>query len=439
MSKPQLAIVGRPNVGKSTLFNRIIGERISIVHDSPGVTRDRIVQDTSWNGVEFSIIDTGGLDLNTDELIPEMIRYQTKLAIDIADSIVFVVDARVGLTEDDMQVALMLKKTSKPVIVAVNKIDNLEMTADAYEFYSLGFDILVPVSSVHGRGTGDLLDHIVDSFPKEILESEEDDILSIAIIGKPNVGKSSILNAITGDDRTIVSNIAGTTRDAIDEKVVIDGKKYNFIDTAGIRKYSKIVEEVERYSYIRSVSAVERAKVVLVVIDAVEEVTNQDAKIAGIAHEAGKCVIIIVNKWDAVKKDTKTMREYEKNIREKLAFLDYAPIIFTSAKTKRGLNDVIEKVNVIYENATKRLTTSVLNNVIGQAILINQPPSDKGKRLKIFYVTQVSVLPPTFVIFVNDQDLFHFSYQRYIENQLRENFDFEGTSVHLIIREKEED
>lgn len=439
MSKMQLAIVGRPNVGKSTLFNKIVGERISIVHDSPGVTRDRIVSEASWNGVDFNIIDTGGLDLSSDEMIPEMIRYQTELAIDIADSIVFVVDGTVGMTKEDMEVALMLKKTTKPVIVAVNKIDNVEMMADSYEFYSLGFDTLVPISSIHGKGTGDLLDEIVNSFPKGANEEDEDDSLSIAIIGKPNVGKSSILNAFAKDNRTIVSDMEGTTRDAIDEKIVINGKEYNFIDTAGIRKYSKIYDEIEKYSYIRSVSAVERAKVVLIVIDIEKGVTNQDARIAGIAHEVGKSIIIVMNKWDKIKKETNTMREFESEVREKLAYLSYAPIIFTSAMTKRGLKEIITKIDKIYDNATRRLTTSVLNNVIGQAMLMNQPPSDKGKRLKIYYSTQVAVLPPTFVIFVNDAELFHFSYQRYIENQLRENFDFEGTSIHLIIREREEE
>lgn len=439
MAKPQVAIIGRPNVGKSTLFNKIIGTRISIVDDTPGVTRDRIVATSSWNGVEFNLIDTGGLDLDSDEIIPEMMRYQTRLAIDIADVIIFVVDGTVGLTKEDMQVGLMLKKTAKPVIVAVNKTDNAEMIANSYEFYSLGYDNLVTISSVHGTGTGDLLDEVVKSIPKEIIENDKEDLINVAIIGQPNVGKSSILNGITGEKRTIVSDIAGTTRDAIDEKVVIDGKEYNFIDTAGIRKYSKIYDNIEKYSYLRSVSAVERADIALVVIDAKVGVRNQDARIAGIAHEAGKCVILIINKWDLVEKDSKTINEFEKQIRTRLSYLDYAPIIFVSAKTGKRLIEITKKIDTVYENATKRLTTGVLNTVIGRATLINQPPSDKGKRLKIYYSTQVSVLPPTFVIFVNDGELFHFSYKRYIENQLRENFGFEGTPIHLIIREKSDE
>lgn len=438
MSNPQVAIIGRPNVGKSTLFNRIIGQRISITADTPGVTRDRILAHSSWNAKPFTLIDTGGLDLKSEEFITSRIREQSQLAIEIADVIIFVADGRTGPTNEEIEIAKILKKSNKPVILAANKIDNMQYGAEFYDFYKMGFDEVIAVSSIHGTGTGDLLDEVVRNFPVGD-EEEEDDTIKVAIIGRPNVGKSSLLNAMAGEGRVVVSPISGTTTDSIDQIVEIDGKKYDFIDTAGIRKKSKITEDVEHYSYLRSVAAVDRAEVIILVINAEDLVINQDTRIAGIAHEEGKAVIIAVNKWDAIKKDTYTMKEYEEEIRTKLAFMSYAPTIFISAIDGTRLPKLVDLIDNVYESATKRLTTGVLNEVIGYATMMNQPPSDKGKRLKIYYATQVGVLPPAFVLFVNDKELFHFSYKRYIENQLREHFGFEGTPIHIMVREKDED
>lgn len=436
--KKTVAIVGRPNVGKSTLFNRLVGEKISIVEDTPGVTRDRIFADVSWLNYSFTLIDTGGIETDTDELIPGMMRKQAQIAIDMADVIMFVVDGKLGLVAQDFEVATLLRKSRKPIILVVNKVDNSKLPDDYYDFYQLGFENMYSISSTQGLGLGDLLDEIVALFPKEDLIETQDDSIKVAIIGKPNAGKSSILNAIVGEERTIVSPIAGTTRDAIDEKCEINKVEYTFIDTSGIRKKNKIYDNIEKYSVLRAYSAIERADVVLVVIDATTMVTEQDTKIAGLAHEAGKCVIIVVNKWDLIEKETNTMKEYTADVRNSLAYMQYAPIEFISAKTGKRLNNVIETINRVYSEARKRLSTGVLNDIIGDAVMLNQPPSDKGKRLKIYYATQTGVLPPTFVVFINDKELFHFSYQRYLENKLRESFGFEGTVIKMIAREKGE-
>lgn len=435
--KPIVAIVGRPNVGKSTLFNRIAGERISIVEDTPGVTRDRIYAEAEWVNKYFTVIDTGGIEPESEELIPKKMREQAQLAMETADVILFVVDAKAGLTPADRDVALMLMKTRKPVILVVNKVDNRNLPDDFYDFYELGFGEPVPVSSSIGLGTGDLLDEVVKNFPDDADTQQEDDIVRVAIVGKPNAGKSSILNRLIGEERVIVSPIAGTTRDAIDTYVEMDGRKYLFIDTAGIRKKSKIYENVEKYSVIRSYTAVERADVVLMIIDAEEGITEQDSKIAGIAHEAGKASIIVVNKWDLIEKDNHTMNAFIKQIQDELPFMPYAEMLFVSAQTGQRMHKMKECIDRAFEEASKRVATGVLNDVIGEAVLMNQPPSDKGKRLKIYYGTQVGVKPPTFALFVNDRHLFHFSYQRYIENKLRENFGFEGTPMKIYIREKE--
>lgn len=435
--KPIVAIVGRPNVGKSTLFNRIAGERISIVEDTPGVTRDRIYAEAEWVNKYFTVIDTGGIEPESEELIPKKMREQAQLAMETADVILFVVDAKAGLTPADRDVALMLMKTRKPIILVVNKVDNRNLPDDFYDFYELGFGEPVPVSSSIGLGTGDLLDEVVKNFPDDADTQQEDDIVRVAIVGKPNAGKSSILNRLIGEERVIVSPIAGTTRDAIDTYVEMDGRKYLFIDTAGIRKKSKIYENVEKYSVIRSYTAVERADVVLMIIDAEEGITEQDSKIAGIAHEAGKASIIVVNKWDLIEKDNHTMNAFIKQIQDELPFMPYAEMLFVSAQTGQRMHKMKECIDRAFEEASKRVATGVLNDVIGEAVLMNQPPSDKGKRLKIYYGTQVGVKPPTFALFVNDRHLFHFSYQRYIENKLRENFGFEGTPMKIYIREKE--
>ena len=436
--KKTVAIVGRPNVGKSTLFNRLVGEKISIVEDTPGVTRDRIFADVSWLNYSFTLIDTGGIETDTDELIPGMMRKQAQIAIDMADVIMFVVDGKLGLVAQDFEVATLLRKSRKPIILVVNKVDNSKLPDDYYDFYQLGFENMYSISSTQGLGLGDLLDEIVALFPKEDLLETQDDSIKVAIIGKPNAGKSSILNAFVGEERTIVSPIAGTTRDAIDEKCEINGVEYTFIDTSGIRKKNKIYDNIEKYSVLRAYSAIERADVVLVVIDATTMVTEQDTKIAGLAHEAGKCVIIVVNKWDLIEKETNTMKEYTASVRNALAYMQYAPIEFISAKTGKRLNNVIETINKVYSQARKRLSTGVLNDIIGDAVMLNQPHSDKGKRLKIYYATQTGILPPTFVVFINDKELFHFSYQRYLENKLRESFGFEGTVIKMIAREKGE-
>ena len=439
MSKPVVAIVGRPNVGKSTLFNVLAGEMISIVKDTPGVTRDRIYADVSWLDREFTLIDTGGIEPESSDIILSQMREQAQIAIDTADVIIFITDVRQGLVDADSKVADMLRRARKPVILAVNKVDNFhKFMPDVYEFYNLGIGDPTPVSAASRLGIGDLLDTVISYFPEDKEEEEEDDRPRIAIVGKPNVGKSSIVNKLLGENRVIVSDIAGTTRDAIDTNIVHNGKEYVFIDTAGLRRKNKIKEELERYSIIRTVTAVERADVVLMVIDAVEGVTEQDAKIAGIAHERGKGIIIVVNKWDSIEKNDKTMREYEKKIRTVLSYMPYAEIMYVSAKTGQRLPKLFDMIDMVIENQTLRIATGVLNEIMTEAVAMQQPPSDKGKRLKLYYITQVSVKPPTFVIFVNDKELMHFSYTRYLENKIREAFGFKGTSLKFFIRERKE-
>ena len=433
---PIVAIVGRPNVGKSTLFNRIAGERIAIVEDTPGVTRDRIYAQAEWVSKHFTIIDTGGIEPDSEELIPKKMRQQAELAMDMAQVILFVVDGKAGLTPSDRDVALMLLKTKKPVLLVVNKVDNKNLPDDFYNFYELGFGEPIPVSSSIGLGTGDLLDEVVKNFPQDMDTELDEDVVKVAIVGKPNAGKSSILNRLIGEERVIVSPIAGTTRDAIDTYIEMDGKKYLFIDTAGIRRKSKVYENIEKYSVIRAYASVEKADVVLTVIDATEGISEQDSKIAGLAHDAGKASIVVVNKWDLIEKDNHSVKEYTKKIREELPFMQYCPILFVSALTSQRMGKIKETVDFIFDEASKRVATGVLNDVIGEAVMMNQPPSDKGKRLKIYYATQVGVRPPTFAIFVNEKELFHFSYQRYIENKLRENFGYEGTPLKIYVREK---
>ena len=437
MSKPVVAIVGRPNVGKSTLFNALAGEKIAIVKDTPGVTRDRIYADVSWLDREFTLIDTGGIEPDSRDIILSRMREQAQIAIDMADVILFMTDVKQGLVDADSKVADMLRRSRKPVILVVNKVDSFQkMMPDVYEFYNLGIGDPVPVSASQRLGIGDMLDKVLEYFPEGEGEEEEDERPRVAIVGKPNVGKSSIINRLTGEERVIVSDIAGTTRDAIDTSVVHNGREYVFIDTAGLRRKNKIKEELERYSIIRTVTAVERADVVLVVIDASEGVTEQDAKIAGIAHERGKGIIIVVNKWDAIEKDNKTVKEYENNIRRVLSFMPYAEIMYVSAVTGQRLPKLFDKIDMVIQNQTLRVATGVLNEIMTEAVALQQPPSDKGKRLKLYYITQVSVKPPTFVIFVNDKELMHFSYTRYLENKIREAFGFRGTSLKFIIRER---
>ena len=439
MSKPVVAIVGRPNVGKSTLFNTLAGERISIVKDTPGVTRDRIYADVTWLNYSFTLIDTGGIEPDSGDVILSQMREQAEIAIATADVIMFITDVRQGLQDADSKVADMLRRSKKPVILVVNKVDSFEkFMPDVYEFYNLGIGEPVPVSAASMLGIGDMLDEVVKHFPEEKLTEEEDDRPRIAVIGKPNVGKSSLINKLTGEKRAIVSDIAGTTRDAIDSVVKYNGREYIFIDTAGLRRKSKVKEELERYSIIRAVTAVERADVVIIVIDATEGVTEQDAKIAGIAHDRGKGIIIAVNKWDAIEKNDKTVKEHTDRIRQVLSFMPYAEILFISAETGQRLHKLYEMIDMVMENNSLRVATGVLNEIVTEAVAMQQPPSDKGKRLKIFYITQVAVKPPTFVIFVNDKELMHFSYTRYIENQIREAFGFRGTSLKFIIRERKE-
>lgn len=439
MSKPIVAIVGRPNVGKSTLFNALAGENISIVKDTPGVTRDRIYAEVTWLTHHFTMIDTGGIEPDSSDIILSQMREQAQIAIDTADVILFLVDVRQGLQDADSKVADMLRRSRKPVILVVNKVDSFQkFMGDVYEFYNLGIGDPVPVSAASRLGIGDMLDTVVSYFPEREGEEEEDDRPKIAIVGKPNVGKSSIVNKLTGKNRVIVSDIAGTTRDAIDTDIRFQGKEYIFIDTAGLRRKNKIKEELERYSIIRTVTAVERADVVVVVIDAVEGVTEQDAKIAGIAHERGKGVIIAVNKWDAIEKNDKTIYEFTRRVREVLSFMAYGEILFISAETGQRLSKLFEMIDMVMENQTLRIQTGVLNEIITEAVAMQQPPSDRGRRLKIFYVTQVSVKPPTFVVFVNDKELMHFSYTRYLENKIRDTFGFRGTSLKFIIRERKE-
>ena len=439
MSKPIVAVVGRPNVGKSTLFNALAGENISIVKDTPGVTRDRIYADVTWLNHNFTLIDTGGIEPDSGDIILSQMREQAQIAINTADVIIFMTDVKQGLVDSDGKVADMLRRSKKPVVLCVNKVDSYQkFIADVYEFYNLGIGDPMPISAANRQGIGDMLDEVVKHFPEGSDEEEEDERPKIAIVGKPNVGKSSIINKLTGENRVIVSDIAGTTRDAIDTDIVYNGREYVFIDTAGLRRKNKIKEELERYSIIRTVSAVERADVVLMVIDATEGVTEQDAKIAGIAHDRGKGIIIVVNKWDAIEKNDKTIYEFQNKIKETLAYMPYAEMVFVSAVTGQRLPKLFETIDMVIENQTLRIATGVLNEIITEAVALQQPPSDKGKRLKIYYTTQVSVKPPTFVIFVNDKQLMHFSYTRYLENKIRDTFGFKGTSLKFIIRERKE-
>lgn len=439
MDKPVVAVVGRPNVGKSTLFNLLAGERISIVEDTPGVTRDRIYADVSWLDKNFTLIDTGGIEPDTKDIILSQMREQAQIAIDTADVIIFLVDVRQGLTDADSKVADMLRRSGKPVVLVVNKVDSFEkFMPDVYEFYNLGIGDPVPVSSAGKLGIGDMLDELIKHFPEGKDNGESDERPRIAVVGKPNVGKSSLVNRLLGEKRVIVSDIAGTTRDAIDTAIKYNGQEYVFIDTAGLRRKNKIKEELERYSIIRAVTAVERADVVLLVIDATEGVTEQDAKIAGIAHDRGKGIVIVVNKWDAIEKDDKTIYRHTERIRQVLSFMSYAEIMFISAKTGQRTGKIFEMIDMVIENNSMRIATGVLNEIVTEAVAMQQPPSDKGKRLKIYYVTQVAVKPPTFVIFVNDKELLHFSYTRYLENRIRDTFGFKGTSLKFIARERKE-
>ena len=439
MSKPTVAIVGRPNVGKSTFFNYIVGKRISIVQDEPGVTRDRVYADATWKGKTFTLIDTGGIEPESEDIIVSQMRDQANIAIDIADVIIFLTDIKQGVTAADKEISLMLKKSKKPIVLVCNKADNYGKTSDdIYEFYNLGLGDPHPVSSVNAIGIGDVLDAIYEHFPEKDLNEDDDTVIKVAIIGKPNVGKSSLVNKILGENRVIVSNIAGTTRDAIDSSFENEFGKYVFIDTAGIRRKSKVKENLERYSVMRSLLAVERADVCILMIDANEGVTEQDAKIAGEAHEAGKGIIIAVNKWDEYEKENGTLEKYKKEVYSKLSYLSYAPMIFISAKTGQRVNKLYELINTVANQNAMRISTAVLNQVLNEAIAIVQPPTDKGKRLKIYYMTQGSTKPPTFVVFVNDKKLFHFSYERYLVNQLRKEFVLTGTPIRMIVREKKE-
>lgn len=439
MSKPVVAIVGRPNVGKSTLFNALAGERISIVKDTPGVTRDRIYADVSWLNREFTMIDTGGIEPDSDDVILAQMREQAQIAIDTADVIIFMTDVRQGLVDADSKVADLLRRSKKPVVLVVNKVDDFnKYMSDVYEFYNLGIGDPIPVSSSSMLGLGDMLDQVISYFPEQGESQEGNEIPRIAVVGKPNVGKSSLVNKLVGENRVIVSDIAGTTRDAVDTKVKYHGKEYIFVDTAGLRRKSRIKEELERYSIIRAVAAVEKADVVILMIDAVEGVTEQDAKIAGIAHERGKGIIIAVNKWDAIQKDDKTIYRHKEKIRQILSFMPYAEILFISVKTGQRLGKLYETIDAVIENNSMRVATGVLNEIVTEAVALQQPPSDKGRRLKIFYVTQVAVKPPTFVIFVNDKELMHFSYVRYLENRIRDTFGFAGTALKFIVRERKD-
>ena len=440
MRKVIVAVVGRPNVGKSTLFNTIAGKQISIVQDTPGVTRDRIYAEGNWLNYYFTMVDTGGIEPISDDVLLKQMRSQAELAIETADVIIFVTDVKSGVVDADYEVAGMLRRSKKPIVLCVNKVDSIKKYGnDIYEFYQLGLGEPFPVSAANHLGLGDLLDEVVKHFPKEGLEEEEDGTLKIALIGKPNVGKSSLTNKLLGENRVIVSDIAGTTRDAIDTEVTYSGTPYIFIDTAGLRRKGKVTEDIERYSVIRTVAAVDRADICIVLIDAVEGITDGDTRIAGIAHESGKGVIIAVNKWDLVEKNDKTMQEFTKQLKEKFAYMDYAEYLFISAETGQRIHKIYELVNMIHDNQVMRIKTGVLNEILARATAMKQPPSDKGKRLKLFYITQASVAPPTFVIFVNDRELMHFSYTRYIENQIRENFGFRGTPIRFIIRERGED
>ena len=435
--KPLVAIVGRPNVGKSTLFNKITGQRISIVEDTPGVTRDRIYADASWLDKKFTLVDTGGIEPSSKDEILQQMRRQAQLAIEMADVVILMTNVRDGVTANDQDVAAMLLKAQKKIVLAVNKVDNIgEPPMEFYEFYNLGLGDPIAISSTHGLGVGDLLDEVTHKFPDDAETGEDEDEIKVAVIGKPNAGKSSLINKILGEDRVIVSDIAGTTRDAIDSHYEKDGQKYLFIDTAGMRKRGKIDENVERYSVVRSLAAVDRSDVCIIMIDASEGVTEQDTKVAGYAHEQGRACIFAVNKWDLIEKDNKTVKQFTDRVRDMFAFMSYAKIVFISAKTGQRVNKLLEEIKLVNEQHKRRITTGMLNDVINEATHKQQPPSDKGRRLKIYYGTQVSVAPPTFVIFANSKELFHYSYLRFIENQIRENFGFEGTPIKLIVREK---
>lgn len=440
MGKPVVAIVGRPNVGKSTLFNYLSGHRISIVEDTPGVTRDRIYAEGEWRGREFTIIDTGGIEPFTGDFIKQQMIRQAEIAVETSDVIVFIVDMKTGITASDFDVAVMLRKSDKPVVIAVNKVDNVgELPPEAYEFYNLGMGEIYAISSIHGLGIGDLLDAVYEHFPSSEEESEEEDVIKVAVIGKPNVGKSSLINCVLGEERVIVSNIPGTTRDAIDTLVERNGNKYIFIDTAGIRRKSRIDESIEKYSVIRSWTAVDRSDVCIIMIDAQDGVTEQDTKIAGYAYEQGKAAIIAINKWDAVEKETGTLEKTRETIRRQLEFMSYAPIVFISAKTGQRVERLFDLVDFVFDQASFRVQTGMLNDVLNDATAMVQPPSDKGKRLKIYYMTQVGIKPPKFILFINNRELMHYSYERYIQNTLRSNFGFEGTPIQFIIRERGKD
>ncbi len=437
MSKPLVAVVGRPNVGKSTFFNRIVGRRVAIVEDTPGVTRDRIYAEAEWQNIHFALIDTGGIEPKNAEVIPAQMRAQAEIAMDTADVILFMVDGKDGLTSDDKEVAGMLRKTGKPTVLAVNKVDTSELPDDFYDFYELGMGEPVAISSANMLGMGDILDLIVEAFPSGA-DIEEDESIKIAVIGKPNVGKSSLVNALTGENRVIVSDIAGTTRDSIDTPFEYDGEKYTLIDTAGIRRKNKINENIEKYSIIRAVAAIERCDVCLLMIDADEGITEQDKKIAGVAHEAGKGIVVVVNKWDLIDKDSNTINEFQKQIENELTFMSYAPSVFISVKEKQRVKNVMDIAKAVAENRAMRVPTGQLNSLVSDAILMKQPPSDKGKRLKIYYASQVGVKPPLFSFKVNKRQLMHFSYARYLENRIREAYNFEGTSIKFVFREKGE-
>ncbi|MBR0416192.1 MAG: ribosome biogenesis GTPase Der [Firmicutes bacterium] len=438
MSKPIVAIVGRPNVGKSTFFNDIVGTRLSIVEDTPGVTRDRIVSDAEWCGRHFLLVDTGGIEADNADVIPSQMRAQAEMAMDMADVVLFIVDGREGLTSADTDVADILRRKNKKVILVANKIDNSKVPDSFYDFYELGLGEPMQVSSINKLGLGDVLDAALEKIPSEAFEEDDDEDIKIAIIGKPNVGKSSIVNAFLGEDRVIVSNIAGTTRDSIDTPFEKDGQKYTLIDTAGIRRHSKVSDDIEKYSVIRAMAAIERCDVALMVIDGTEGLTEQDKKIVGLAHEAGKGIIVVVNKWDIVEKETNTMRDMERQIKGELAFMSYAPVMFTSALKGQRLDAVIDKARTVAENRAMRISTGQLNSLIADAVMMNNTPSDKGKRLKIYYVTQIGVKPPLISFVVNDRDIMHFSYARYLENKIREGYGFEGTSIKFVFREKSE-
>ncbi|PWW05567.1 GTP-binding protein [Paenibacillus cellulosilyticus] len=436
MARPVIAIVGRPNVGKSTIFNRVIGDRLAIVEDKPGVTRDRIYGTGEWSGRAFSIIDTGGIEIDGEDEIMKSVRMQAELAIEEADVIIFMVDAKAGMTHADDEVAQMLFRSRKPVVVAVNKVDNFNRMDDVYEFYGLGFGTPVAISGSHGTGIGDLLDAAIEKLPEQVDEEYDEDVIRVALIGRPNVGKSSLVNALLGEERVIVSDIAGTTRDAIDTPFERDGQKYVLIDTAGMRKRGKVYETTEKYSVMRSMKAIERADVVLILINGEEGIIDQDKHIAGYAHEAGKASVFVVNKWDVIEKDEKTMQLFTQDVRDNFLFMHYAPIVFLSAKTKQRLHKLLPVVNHVSEQHALRIQTHVLNDVISDAVAINPPPTDKGKRLRINYATQVATKPPTIVIFVNDPEIMHFSYERYLENKIRAAFNFDGTPVRLFTRRK---